>query len=402
MSSRAPVVRQELFTLRFRPGYDPRPLRHLGFCRSLTGFFPKRWRMASRLILHIGLQKSGTTYLQELIASRADELAGAGVVYPVSPAGQRRRRTENHEWASYGLLGPEYPWVSEQRAAAEQPAWKALERQVARTKGTVLLSAEALSVIRTPAIRLLLDRLGVGDVEVVVTARSLSRSLPSLWQQHVRNGRRLGFERYLDMLGEQRRLPAARIEEDGELHLWRAFAIGRLARRWAREVGPSRVRVVTSPGRPPRLLWTRFTEAIGLPGFAFGTAEDAGRPVHTGLTAPEAVVLTSLNAALATAGWAPDRARRLREAVLTHGFQPRADGGPRITVPPRWRPCVAAWSAEDVADLLDSGVTLVGDAADLRSEPAHEDVPAPTIEEIGAAGAAAVLAVGTATSATGS
>ncbi|MFB9833248.1 hypothetical protein [Actinoallomurus acaciae] len=348
--------------------------------------------MASRLILHIGLQKSGTTYLQELIASGAGELAKAGVVYPVAPAGRRRRRTENHEWASYGLLGSEYPWVSEQRAADEKGAWKILERQVARTKGTVLLSAEALSVIRTSAIRTLLDRLAVRDVEIVVTARGLNRSLPSLWQQHVRNGRRLGFERYLDMLGEQRRMPAARIEEDLDLHLWRAFAVGRLARRWAREVGESRVRVVTSPGRPPELLWARFAEAIGVPGFTF-RAGDAERPVHTGLTAPEAVVLTSLNAALASAGWPSDRARRLREAVLSDGFQPRTERGPRIAIPAHWRSCVAEWSAEDVADLLDSGVTVIGDPADLRPEPAREDVPAPTIEEVGAACAAAVLAV---------
>jgi hypothetical protein len=350
--------------------------------------------MASRLILHIGLQKSGTTYLQELIASGVEELAAAGVVYPVTPAGKRRRRTENHEWASYGLLGPEYPWVSEQRAAAEQGAWKALERQVARTKGTVLLSAEALSVIRSPAIRDLLDRLGVDDVEVVVTARSLNRSLPSLWQQHVRNGRRLGFVRYLDMLGEQRRLPEARIEEDGDLHLWRAFAVGRLARRWAREVGESRVRFVTSPGRPPQLLWARFAEAIGVPGFTFQDDDVTAKPVHTGMTAPEAVVLTSLNSALATAGWPADRSRRLREAVLTEGFQSRPERGPRIAIPEHWRSHVAEWGNQDVDDLLDSGVTVIGDAADLRPRLGGDDEDAPTVEEVTAAWAAAVLAVG--------
>jgi hypothetical protein len=350
--------------------------------------------MASRLILHIGLQKSGTTYLQELIARGTTELAAAGIVYPVSSAAKRRRRTENHEWASYGLLGQEYPWVSQQRADAEKGAWKALERQVARTKGTVLLSAEALSVIRTPAIGTLLDRLGIDDVEVVVTARSLNRSLPSLWQQHVRNGRRLGFERYLDMLGEQRRLPEARIEEDGDLHLWRAFAIGRLARRWAREVGASRVRVVTSPGGPPQLLWARFAEAIGVPGFTFTSAGGATRPVHTGLTAPEAVVLTSLNSALATAGWQAERARRLRDSVLTAGFQTRAERGPRIAIPAHWRTYVEEWSETDVKELLDSGVTLIGDTADLCPGPGRDDVNEPTAEEVTAAWAAAVLAVG--------
>lgn len=350
--------------------------------------------MASRLILHIGLQKSGTTYLQELISGGAAELAAAGVGYPVSPIGKRRRRTENHEWASYGLLGPEYPWVSEKRAETEKAAWRTLERQVTRAKGTVLLSAEALSVIRGPAIRTFLDRLGIGDVRVVVTARSLHRTLPSLWQQHVRNGRRLGFERYLEMLDEQRRMPETRIEEDPHLHLWRAFAIGRLVRRWAREVGASRVRVVTSPGRPPELLWARFAEAIGVPGFTFA-ADNTAKPVHTGLTAPEAVVLTTLNSALATAGWTADRARRLREAVLTEGFQTRADRGPRITVPAHWCARVDEWSEEDVTDLLDSGVTVFGDAADLRPAPGrNDDAGEPTVEEVTAAWAAAVLAVG--------
>src|SRR4051812_17312584 len=207
--------------------------------------------MASRLILHIGLQKSGTTYLQELITSGVTELAAAGIVYPVSSAAKRRRRTENHEWASYGLLGQEYPWVSKQRAEAEKGAWKALERQVTRTKGTVLLSAEALSVIRTPAIRTLLDRLGIDDVEVVVTARNLNRSLPSLWQQHVRNGRRLGFERYLDMLGQQRRMPAGRIEEDGELHLWRGVGVGRLGGGGGGGGGGGRGGGVGTAGRQP-------------------------------------------------------------------------------------------------------------------------------------------------------
>jgi hypothetical protein len=194
------------------------------------------------------------------------------------------------------------------------------------------------------------------------------------------------------MLGQQRRMPAARIEEDGELHLWRAFGIGRLARRWAREVGESRVRVVTSPGRPPRLLWARFAEAIGVPGFTFHADDVAARPVHTGLTASEAVVLTSLNSALATAGWTPDQARRLRETVLTHGFQPRAERGPRIAVPSHWRSCVTEWSAEDISELQESGVTVIGDTADLRSD--HESVQPPTIEEVASASAAAVLAVG--------
>jgi hypothetical protein len=256
----------------------------------------------------------------------------------------------------------------------------------------VLLSAEALSTVRTPAIRLLLDRLGVKDVEVVVTARSLSRSLPSLWQQHVRNGRRLGFERYLRMLEEQRALPPERVEEESGLHLWRAFALGRLARRWAAEVGPERVQVVTSPGSPPNLLWSRFCAAVGVPSLATRTDEVVDRPVHTGLTAAEASVLISVNVALERAGWEGRQANHLREVILTEGFQPRASRGPRIAIPQAWAARVAQWAKEDNAELQDTGVTMVGDAADLAPEPARDGVRPPTPEEIGAAAAAAVLA----------
>lgn len=344
--------------------------------------------MASRLILHVGLQKSGTTYLQDVLANSADEL---GVAYPLFP--QRGRR--NHEWATYGLLGTEYPWVSQRRAAQEAAEWKRLERRVAREPGAVLLSAEALSAIRTPAIRLLLDRLGVPDVEVVVTARGLTRTLPSLWQQHVRNGRRLGFDRYLKMLDEQRRQGPDRIEADRELHLWRAFALGGLVRRWGAEVGMARVRVVTSPGSPPELLWSRFAEAAGLPGFA-GRGVVARR-VHAGLTAPEITVLASLNAALDDAGWEAVAARRLREAICLEGFARRSDRGPRIVVPPQWSARVRQWSAEDIADVRDSGVAIVGDPADLDQAADSGEPGEPTIEQITAAGVAAVLAVGSRT-----
>jgi hypothetical protein len=347
--------------------------------------------MVSRLIVHIGLQKSGTTYLQEVLAASASELAEAGFTYPLSPPGKRRRRIENHEWPTYDLLGPEYPWVSAQRAAAEKGTWKELERQVRRADGTVLLSAEALSTLRTPAIRTLLGRLGVGGIEIIVTARSLNRILPSLWQQHVRNGRVQAFGRYLDMLEEQRNLPEARIEEECDLHLWRAFAIGRLVRRWAREVGTEHVTVVTSPGSPPELLWDRFSEAVGLP--PLKQTDALRRPVHTSLTAPEAMALAAVNSALRRDEWPADDARRLRDLVLTKGFQPRGERGPRIAVPPDRRARVAAWIAEDAAELLTSSVNIIGDIADLRPDLDRSQVRPPTAEEVGAAGAAAVLAV---------
>jgi hypothetical protein len=347
--------------------------------------------MAAKIILHIGVQKSGTTFLQHVLQANAEALAGAGVRYPVSPDWARGRRTvANHEWASYGLLGTEFPWVSRDRAFEEAPSWQALLDDVQATPGTVLLSAEALSVIRTPAIHRLLDALAVPDVEVVVTARGLGRSLPSLWQQHIRNGRTMSFETYLARLAAQRENGRDHIETDPSAHLWRALDLAGLIRRWS-DAGAARVGIVTTPGTPPLLLWRRFAEAIGLPAFA----ESAVLPVeraHTGLTAPETQVLSSLNAAIRQTAWSGQNADWVRKIIIGR-FQARAERGGKVVTPPEWRIRIAQWSEEDLAALRDSPAHIVGDLDELRYDPSSETTRPPTPEETAEAGAEAAIAL---------
>ncbi|SNS22051.1 hypothetical protein [Actinomadura mexicana] len=347
--------------------------------------------MAGRIILHIGVQKSGTTFLQQVLQANADALAAAGVRYPVSPDWARGKRTvANHEWASYGLLGTEFPWVSQDRASEETSSWQTLLDDVQSTPGTVLLSAEALSVIRTPAIHRLLDALGTDDVEVVVTARSLGSALPSLWQQHIRNGRTMSFEGYLSGLAAAREKGRDHIETDASAHLWRAFHLGGLAQRWS-DAGATRVSVVTTPGKPPHLLWQRFAEAIGVPALAEPPDMPTDR-AHTGLTAPETLVLSSMNAAIREAAWSGQNADWIRQAV-TARFQARTERGSKVVTPPNWQTRLAEWSEEDLTALRHTPAQIVGDMEDLRCDPSSETTAPPTHEEIAQAGAEAALAL---------
>ncbi|MEV3926844.1 hypothetical protein [Actinomadura coerulea] len=347
--------------------------------------------MAAKIILHIGVQKSGTTFLQQVLQENADALAGAGVRYPVLPDWARGKRTvANHEWASYGLLGAEFPWVSHDRASEEATSWQTLLDEVKQTPGTVLLSAEALSIIRTPAIHRLLDALGAGEVEVVVTARSLDRSLPSLWQQHIRNGRTVSFETYLTGLAADREKGRDHIETDPSAHLWRAFDLGGLAQRWS-DAGATRVSVVTTPGTPPHLLWQRFAEAIGLPAFAEPPVMPTAH-THTGLTAPETLVLSSMNAAIRRTAWSGQNADWVRQ-VVTARFQARPERGGKVVPPPDWQPRLGKWTEEDLAALQDTPAHIVGDVQDLRSDPSSESTLPPTPEETAQAGAEAAVAL---------
>ena len=102
--------------------------------------------MANRLLLHIGTQKSGTTYLQRVLAHLSGQLKGDGVLYPTRLQG--RREIYNHEAAAYGLLGTAaFPWVPAAKAQAQTSAWDRLRRKVAEWEGTAIVSGEALSVI---------------------------------------------------------------------------------------------------------------------------------------------------------------------------------------------------------------------------------------------------------------
>ncbi|WP_052810068.1 hypothetical protein [Streptomonospora alba] len=348
--------------------------------------------MAERLVLHIGVQKSGTTYLQQMMQDRTEELAAIGALYPVPP---RRRagatRVNYHETATYALLGDEYSWVTEERAAKERTWWENLHKQVRSWEGTAIVSAEALSVVRTEAARKTIDALGASDTRVFITARGLGKLLPSVWQQHIRNGKSSSFHSYLRQLARQRESGWDPLEEDHNTHLWRAFALGRLARRWASIVGPDKVTLISNPGSPADRLWHRFLEAIELGDASGVPAPDDTTTVHSGVTAPEAEVLRTLNSNLSGAEWPADDARRLRTRII-EGFAQRSQRGPRLGIPARFRESVDSWSRTDIEDLRESGVRVVGDLDELLYSAGAEP-PEPTVSDVAeAAGSAAATA----------
>ncbi|WP_270073582.1 hypothetical protein [Streptomonospora mangrovi] len=326
-----------------------------------------------------------------MMQDRARELAAINVLYPVPPRRPDAGRLNHHETASYGLLGTEYPWVTEERSAQEKAWWANLRKQVRDWSGTAIVSAEALSVVRTDAARRTIEEFGVPEnTDVFITGRGLGKLLPSVWQQHVRNGHATSYDRYLRQLARQRDRGWEELEQDPKTHLWRAFALGRLAQRWAALVGPERVTLVTNPGSPADRLWHRFLEAIDLGDTSGLPAPDTATTVHSGVTAPEAEVLRAVNGNLMGEGWDRASTRKLRTQVIEE-FAGREKRGPRLGVRSGFRDRVAAWSREDIDDLRESKVRIVGDIAELHYDPESEPAE-PTPAEIAEAAGTAVRA----------
>lgn len=327
--------------------------------------------VASRIVLHIGTQKSGSTFLQQAIRTQAEVLAQAGWLYPMRWA--RRERSYNQEAPMYGGAPGGFSWVTEARTQRLTVAWNRMLREVRSWDGPVLLSAEALSTLRTRDAEKIVKSLGA-PIEVVITARTLERIIPSSWQQHIRNGRGEGYERYLRRIEDEFRVGEGRAgladgyEGDLMRGFWRAYLISGLTRRWQDLTG-GQVRVVTVPtSGPPDVLWQRFSQACGLSEILPTQPPTLTQAeANIGITAPEAHALASVNRAMLTTGM-PDLARRrLRFIIVREGFQPRDDRGPSLAVPEANREIVKSWSKFDVDELAATSAIIIGETKELES-----------------------------------
>lgn len=352
--------------------------------------------MAERLLLHIGTQKSGTTYLQRVLAHLSGELKREGVLYPTRLQG--RREIYNHEAAAYGLLGTaSFPWVPAARAEGQTGAWQRLCRKVQDWDGTAIVSGEALSVIDSRAAKRLVDALGVPNTHVIITARDLGRVLPSSWQQHIRNGRSTSFTSYLQQQADRRgegpaRELLQRWDDDPDQTFWRAYAIGGLVERWAPLARTVSVVTVPRRGAPPDELWHRFRRALDLgPVLPETPPAIDDLAANVGLTEPEVLVLAALNRQVdATKADSPDM-RALRARIVRDAFAPRSDRGTPVRIPDSWVPRVAAWADEDLAILRSTSALLVGPESDLVVEPpAGPGSEAPRADEVARAAGAAL------------
>jgi hypothetical protein len=247
-------------------------------------------------------------------------------------------------------------------------------REVQAWPGPVLLSAEALSTLRTKDARKIVGALAT-PIEVVVTARSLERIIPSSWQQHVRNGRGESYQRYLRRIadefakGEGQAGSAEGYEGDLMRGFWRAYLISGLVRRWQQLTeGPVSV-VTVAAGGSPNLLWQRFALATGLSGVLPTEAPKLTQAeANIGITAPEAFALAAVNRAMLSTKM-PDLAkRRLRFMIVREGFHSRPERGPNLAVPEQDRTTVAGWSKLDVEELSTTGAKIIGDISELQSE----------------------------------
>lgn len=323
--------------------------------------------MASRVVLHVGLMKSGTSYLQQRLEANRPVLLERGVLLP----GERWR---DQVLAVSDVLG------REQLAAKSAGRWSRLVAQVTAHDGAAVVSMEFLGPARPGSIARVVGSFPVTPVEVVVTLRDLGRTVPAMWQESLQNGGTRSWGDYVRLLDGKRRPAQA---------FWRQQGMGRIVDNWVAAVGSANVALVTlpPPGSDPGLLWERFCDAAGLD--ALDAVSVA--PANTSLDAASATVLRELNLLLEEDGLASGDYHRLVKFELGKRALAGHPGEAIGFDPPPW---LRERSVAIRQRLAASGARVVGDLDDLSpvTTPGTDPDAVPATE-VAAAAVAALRAV---------
>lgn len=321
--------------------------------------------MAERVVLHVGCLKSGTSFIQRTLLKNPETLAAQGYLFP-------GRHWRAQVAAVIDLRDQRRDGVLPDDAVG---AWERLRREIAAAGGTAIVSMEFLASAPAPVIERIRASLAPARVEAILTVRDLGRTLPSMWQEAVKNGSTVAWEDYAAAVraGDRSQPGPAR-------NFWRHQGATPIARRWARGLGLDRFTLITvpPPGAAPGLLWQRFCTVAGLDPAPF-TLPAAG---NESLGAPSVEVVRDLNQRLAGA-LATDDYNRLVKRLAKKGLAPRR--GEPILEPPigyddPWVGARAEVMIGGLTKLSGRGVRVQGDLEDLRPAPvrgvAPGDVPA--------------------------
>jgi hypothetical protein len=305
----------------------------------------------SRVFVHIGAPKTGTTFVQNVLWRNRETLAADGVLYPYE---------SRHEHFRAMLDLRERGWGAKPRSFS-RGVWDSVARRATTWRGhTAILGNEILGGATEAQIQRLVDSLAPAEVHVVFTARDLARQLVSDWQEHVKHRHTITLEDFVDELiehGLDARPPF------GEM-FWGLHDADHVLRRWSKIVPGDRIHLVTvpPPGTPGNPLWQRFCAVTGLDPDRYSL--DVRRS-NTSLGRSEAEVLRRLN----------KRAMKLDPPHYDYLVRMRLSGttlkgkGGRLVLPEGRLPWVVERSRALVDALAGSGYDVVGDLEELIPRP---------------------------------
>ena len=252
--------------------------------------------VAERVVLHIGAMKSGTSFIQNVLNKNREVLQEHGLRFACDR--WKQQVSAVHDLIDHG--------TNDQPPFAPDGPWNELVDDIAAWPGTAIVSMEFLAPRQRPKIEIVKDAFKGSDLQVVLTARDLARSLPAMWMETMQNRGVRTWEEFLDSVREDEGKPGQ--------WFWRNQRISGISERWSEAVGRDHFTLVTVPpkGAPPSTLWDRFASVAGIPE---GICDLEVRS-NPGIDAASAMVLRAVNERLEAEGYNRQDYERVVKGVL--------------------------------------------------------------------------------------
>jgi len=203
-----------------------------------------------KLFLHVGFHKTGTTSLQDALNRNRAELLTQGLVYP-----KTRRFRAQHEFAwSAGKRG--WGWKQFGGSQAGPGPARRMFRLIRASKQDVIISSEFLSELTPERIQKLISSIGDKDLRVIFSVRPVAKILPSAYQQEVKNGSKLTFDRWLERVLEPEK------ENRNKTRFWTRHSHHIEIAKWAGVVGKERITVIVADESKPEFLTESFFKLV--------------------------------------------------------------------------------------------------------------------------------------------
>lgn len=309
--------------------------------------------------LHIGVPKTGTTYLQGLLWGNRDALAERGLLVAARSRGDFFRAVSD-------LRGGEF--IGHQVAGAEG-TWDRVAGMAAGWPGRSVISHELFGGLRGERLERVFESVGDRPVHAVLTLRDLARILPAAWQEQVKNQRVDPWHDFLDRI--------RKLEPPRDARFWGLHNVTRILRTWSKFVPPERIHIVTvpPPGAPRTLLLERYLSVFGV---AIEGLDVTVRRANESLEAADVEFLQRVNQVTRDRlSW------DTYHDVVKHLAVPKVlavrQKSTRITVPDSELPWLREETDRTRATIQELGCDVVGDLAELSPRTAGTDYVDPSL-----------------------
>ncbi len=302
--------------------------------------------MASKVLLHVGTPKTGTSFVQDLLFVHRDALRDEGILYAAD-------RFDAHFLAALDLM--QLPWGGLEKEAIGR--WDALAQEIREFDGVAIISHEIFGRASRLQVTRALGSLGDAEIHIVLSARDLARQLPAEWQENLKHRRTIQFGDFITKMQDPRR--GSEIAQ----WFWAVQEVPDILDRWGSTLPREHVHLVTvpRPGSASELLWQRVAGVLGIDTERYLPAEE---PANASLGVPEAALVRRLN--VCVNGTLPNHHYRafVRELLVHQNLSHDRDSA-RLALPADVHEWAHQLSRSWVAEIALRGYDVVGQLDDL-------------------------------------